>query len=263
MLLAERVAPLAQVGVGVLVPAWWTHRRRLGIRAKTSTKSLAAITTSGLGFAEVVQFTWEAALGDQRLTKADLATLQRAAAAKQSLVRVRGEWVEVRPENLAALLADNGTTATATVGDLLRTGLGLPAINATHGTSVVGVAASGGSRSSSMAPCTITTTRSRHPRGSSERCVRISERGVGWLRFLGRLGLGACLADDMGLGKTAQLLATVLADPVDAPTLVVCPTSVLGNWEREVARFAPHLRVLVHHGASRVRNDADALVRTM
>src|SRR5207248_5104567 len=77
------------------------------------------------------------------------------------------------------------------------------------------------------------------------------ERGTGWLTFLGRLNLGACLADDMGLGKTAQLIATLLADPVDGPTLVVCPVSVLGNWERELARFAPSLEVRTHHGADR------------
>jgi SNF2 family DNA or RNA helicase len=77
------------------------------------------------------------------------------------------------------------------------------------------------------------------------------ERGAGWLAFLGRLGLGACLADDMGLGKTAQLIATLLADPTGQPTLVVCPVSVLGNWQRELSRFAPELRVLVHHGPDR------------
>jgi SNF2 family DNA or RNA helicase len=77
------------------------------------------------------------------------------------------------------------------------------------------------------------------------------ERGVGWMTFLGRLGLGVCLADDMGLGKTAQLIATVLVDRGDGPTLVICPVSVLGNWERELARFAPDLKVLVHHGATR------------
>ena len=65
------------------------------------------------------------------------------------------------------------------------------------------------------------------------------ERGAGWLAFLGRLGLGACLADDMGLGKTAQLIATLLAEPTGQPTLVVCPVSVLGNWQRELLRFAP------------------------
>jgi SNF2 family DNA or RNA helicase len=77
------------------------------------------------------------------------------------------------------------------------------------------------------------------------------QRGTGWLAFLGRLGLGACLADDMGLGKTAQLIATLLADPVEGSTLVVCPVSVLGNWERELARFAPSLDVQTHHGAGR------------
>jgi SNF2 family DNA or RNA helicase len=81
------------------------------------------------------------------------------------------------------------------------------------------------------------------------------ERGTGWLTFLGRLGLGACLADDMGLGKTAQLIAALLADPADGPTLVVCPVSVLGNWERELARFAPTLAVLVHHGPDRHGDD--------
>jgi SNF2 family DNA or RNA helicase len=62
----------------------------------------------------------------------------------------------------------------------------------------------------------------------------------------------------MGLGKTAQLVATILADPAPGPTLVVCPVSVLGNWQRELARFAPGLSVLVHHGATRHAGDADA-----
>ncbi|MFP5579672.1 MAG: DEAD/DEAH box helicase, partial [Acidimicrobiia bacterium] len=56
---------------------------------------------------------------------------------------------------------------------------------------------------------------------------------------------------DMGLGKTAQVIATFLAEPVDAPTLVVCPVSVLGNWSRELERFAPALDVMVHHGPGR------------
>ncbi|HDH27266.1 MAG TPA: DEAD/DEAH box helicase, partial [Actinobacteria bacterium] len=80
------------------------------------------------------------------------------------------------------------------------------------------------------------------------------ERGVGWLGFLGRLGLGSCLADDMGLGKTAQVIASVLVDDVVGPTLVVCPVSVLGNWRSELERFAPALSVLVHHGPGRQRD---------
>jgi len=77
--------------------------------------------------------------------------------------------------------------------------------------------------------------------------------GLGWLRFLGEVGLGGCLADDMGLGKTVQVLA--LLDQVHAtkglPSLVVAPRSLLFNWKTEAARFAPNLRVLEHHGGGR------------
>jgi SNF2 family DNA or RNA helicase len=106
------------------------------------------------------------------------------------------------------------------------------------------------------------------------------ERGLGWLAFLGDLGLGACLADDMGLGKTAQLLALLVDErnraageparqattptatkrrksaPTLAPTLVVCPMSLVGNWQREAARFAPKLSVYVHHGPDRLAGKA-------
>ncbi len=80
-------------------------------------------------------------------------------------------------------------------------------------------------------------------------------RGLAWFRFLERLGLGGCLADDMGLGKTATALAHLLDRP--GPHLVVCPLSVVHNWESEAARFTPSLRVVVHHGAERSRGDAD------
>jgi SNF2 family DNA or RNA helicase len=79
------------------------------------------------------------------------------------------------------------------------------------------------------------------------------------LACLGELGLGACLADDMGLGKTVQVIAHLL-DRAErspgSPSLVLCPTSVLGNWSRELARFAPSLRVAQHHGAGRSLDDA-------
>jgi len=78
--------------------------------------------------------------------------------------------------------------------------------------------------------------------------------GLGWLRFLGEVGLGGCLADDMGLGKTIQVLA--LLDQIHGkkgkPSLVVAPRSLLFNWKTEAARFAPNLRVIEHHGASRL-----------
>jgi SNF2 family DNA or RNA helicase len=84
-------------------------------------------------------------------------------------------------------------------------------------------------------------------------------RGYSWLAFLRRWGLGACLADDMGLGKTIQTLALIQREREvgeKRPVLLICPTSVVGNWKKEAERFTPDLRVLIHHGGQRTRGDA-------
>jgi SNF2 family DNA or RNA helicase len=83
------------------------------------------------------------------------------------------------------------------------------------------------------------------------------ERGLAWLSFLSELGLGGVLADDMGLGKTVTTLALLVHERADAPTLLVCPMSLVGNWRREAARFAPELRVHVHHGSGRDVGEID------
>ncbi|MGZ8749942.1 MAG: DEAD/DEAH box helicase, partial [Pseudonocardia sp.] len=96
------------------------------------------------------------------------------------------------------------------------------------------------------------------PAGFTAQLRPYQQRGVAWLAFLASLGLGACLADDMGLGKTVQLLALEAHDRRDAypgPTLLLCPMSMVGTWEREAARFVPGLRVRAHHGPARPRGD--------
>src|SRR5207237_8730040 len=81
------------------------------------------------------------------------------------------------------------------------------------------------------------------------------QQGVAWLRFVTQLGLGACLADDMGLGKTIQVLALLLclrhAASVrqQAPSLLIIPASLLGNWRNEATRFAPSLKLICLHPA--------------
>src|SRR5256712_8487188 len=83
------------------------------------------------------------------------------------------------------------------------------------------------------------------------------KRGVAWLQYLEQLGLNPCLADDMGLGKTLEVIAHLLKEREEAdgvpPTLVIAPTSVLGNWRKEIERFAPQLRTLVHQGSARLK----------
>ncbi len=256
-LVRDRTEALADIGVALLLPSWWARRGRLGLRARTSSTSVSTpgvVTEAGFGLDELVAFTWEAALGGEPLTDAELSELERAAAAKQQLVRIRGEWAEVDPTEVAAILSRAGQRGRATAAQLLRAGLGLDTLDAPPGARV-DVVATGwlGDLLGDAVHATVT------PVGPVPGFVGelrpYQQRGVGWLSFLGRLGLGACLADDMGLGKTAQLIATVLNDAVPGPTLVVSPVSVLGNWARELERFAPSLSVMVHHGAGRLRGD--------
>ncbi|MGM9932112.1 DEAD/DEAH box helicase [Pradoshia sp.] len=86
------------------------------------------------------------------------------------------------------------------------------------------------------------------------------QQGMSWLLFLREYGFGACLADDMGLGKTIQLISYLLAvreknGPSTSPALIVCPTSVLGNWQKEIERFAPDFKVHLHYGSSRKKGE--------
>ena len=255
----DHTADLEDSGIAVLLPSWWTRGRRLGLRAKTSNSSDdGAVTEAGFSLEQMVEFKWEAALGDRRLTKADLKTLEEAASAKRALVRVRGEWVQVDPAEIEAILRHVGARGEATGAELLRAGLGIDTIAAPHDVEVVGVVAGGALGDLLDEALHSTVSPIPTPDGFVGQLREYQERGVGWLTFLGRLGLGACLADDMGLGKTAQLIATVLADRVDGPTLVVCPVSVLGNWANELERFAPELTVLVHHGPERCRDEGFA-----
>ena len=265
-ILRDRSVPLADAGIRVLLPAWWTHRPRLGARARTKRDTTAgAVTPAGLDMGEIVRFSWEAALDGQRLTKRDLAALAEAARAKRSIVRMRGRWVEVDSSELGSLLDLVGTSSAAPLANLLRAGLGLDDLGTDGAVDVVGVDASGvgwlGSLLDDAAEHDIEPLPT--PAGFDGELRPYQERGAGWLVFLGRLGLGACLADDMGLGKTAQLIATLVADRANGPTLVICPVSVLGNWERELARFAPQLDVLVHHGSARHDHDLPFDVRAI
>jgi len=260
-LLAHRAKLLEDAGIAVLAPGWWTRPVRLGLRAKLKNPRSHDSPGAGsglVGMDSIVAFEWQAALGDRRLTKADLAALRRSAQAKQALVRLRGQWVQIDVERIEQLLSRVGSESSAEARDLLKAGLGLADLDLPSGLEVLDVDATavGWMRTLLDGALHATVEATPTPPGFAGQLRPYQERGVGWLTFLGRLGLGACLADDMGLGKTAQLIAAMIADPADGPTLVVCPVSVLGNWERELARFAPGLRVLVHHGAA--RNSVDA-----
>ena len=267
--LREDATVLAHSGFGVLVPPWWHEpQARLGLRVRArpaaGTPGVPAAAPGKLGLEALCEYEWEVALGGTVLRPEELRELARL---KVPLVQVRGRWVELGPEELTAaleLLEQPAEDRRMTLADLLHASLGLD--GAGEGPPLVEVEAEGwvGDLLASAAERRIEAEPT--PPGFGGDLRPYQERGLAWLRFLGDLGLGACLADDMGLGKTIQLLAVLVAERAAgesrAPTLLVCPMSVVGNWQREAARFAPELRVHVHHGQGRVTGaDLAAAVR--
>lgn len=263
--LSEGAPVLAEAGFGIQLPSWWqAGRARIAARLKATTRSTAAAKAAEarLGLDAIVDFEWQLAIGDTVVTADEIRELARL---KMPLVRVRGQWVELRPDEVAAAVrlvdgARGRAGGTMTAGDVVRVGLGLETTDI--GLPVTGITADGWL--GTLLAANGAGGRST-PRGTPVGFVGVlrpyQERGLAWLESLGSLGLGACLADDMGLGKTAQVLALLVAERA-APTarqsdlerratLVVCPMSVVENWRREAERFAPDLAVHVHHGSER------------
>ncbi|MEU7584820.1 SNF2-related protein [Micromonospora sp. NPDC049230] len=254
--LSEGAPVLHAAGFGVLLPSWWQRRSaRLGARLRARSRTAPGTvggTEAGVGLDALVDYRWEIALGDQPLSAEELAAL---AELKTPLVRLRGRWVELDPGRLAAGLRLLRSAGELSVADLLR--LGLADGEATGALPVLEVTADGALGDLLAGAVERRLTPLDPPPGFQGTLRPYQQRGLAWLAFLRSLGLGGVLADDMGLGKTVQLLALLAGDPPEAgPTLLVCPMSLVGNWQREAARFTPTLRVHVHHGAERARGAA-------
>jgi superfamily II DNA or RNA helicase len=249
---------LSGAGFGVLLPDW-ARKARLGLKLTTrSSSSTAAASSRGsqFGLEDLVEFRYDLALGDDVLSEEELAELARL---KVPLVRVRGQWVELDDRHLkdALKFLTRTRSGTMTAGEVLAAALGgdgagdLPLTEVDADGWLADLLS--GQADERLAPLET-------PDGFHGTLRPYQQRGLSWLSFLGRLGVGAILADDMGLGKTVQLLSLLWAersqpasvgDPSPAPTLLICPMSLTGNWQREAERFTPDLAVYVHHGADR------------
>jgi len=255
---------LEDAGFGVLVPAVWQRRQDLGLTLTVRTAQPAApvLRDNTANRDAIVKYKWGLALGSEFLSEEDLVELARA---KVPLVRLRGRWVHLDPDRLRTGLAflARGGTGEMTAGEAMRflhvvpEGAGELPVTGVDGTGWLADLLTGRlvDRLALVDP----------PRSLKAELRPYQKRGLSWLVFLDRLGVGALLADDMGLGKTVQVLALEALQREEAkrkPTLIVCPMSVLANWRREIERFTPTLSVHVHHGPGRALPDDVDLVLT-
>ncbi|WP_100333169.1 DEAD/DEAH box helicase [Bacillus alkalisoli] len=259
--LIEDSEKLMQVGAFILLPSWWQAVResRLKVKARVTTPKVSG--KSFVGLQSLVNFEWRFSTKNKELSEEEFLALVEQ---NRRLVRIGGEWVALDPSFIHQIrkMMEEAEQKGISFEDLIKN----------SAQSVVGA---DGLDDNAVSDMTIEMTGEVQklfkklyegkevqsfvtPAGFQGELRPYQQHGAGWLMFLRKYGFGACLADDMGLGKTIQLIAYFLTckeEGVDEPVLIVAPTSVLGNWQKELEKFAPSLNVMLHYGGNRAKGD--------
>ncbi|MFC5528232.1 DEAD/DEAH box helicase [Cohnella yongneupensis] len=279
--LAEDSRRLLDAGWNVWLPAWWEAARKKKPRVRAKLEGGTNAGQSLFGLDTLLSFDWRIAIGDAELSEEEFASL---VARGERLVRFRGQWLALDPallEQIRRTMALVDRKSGLSFQDVLQLHLLGEADNAERADGQDG--ASEADRHAAEEAVRLEVELGGHllslvnqigrhndwpalpvPASLKAELRSYQREGYSWLAFLRRFGLGACLADDMGLGKTVQFIAYLLRvkeasdgedQPGTGPALLVCPTSVLGNWQKELRRFAPSLRVMLHYGGRRAQGE--------
>jgi len=248
-LLGPAAEELAGAGIEVL---WPSSMLDGGLKLQAvATPAPEKLMEAGFGLGALLDFRWQLTLGGALLDADEITAL---AEAKRPLIRLRGRWVILDPALLDRLRRPPRTR--------MRTCEALGAVltgSAEIDGETVPVVAEGplADLARQVASIAAAPEPLEPPPGLMATLRPYQQRGLAWLAGMCGAGLGGCLADDMGLGKTIQVIALHLhrRDSKAGPTLVVCPASLLGTWEREVRRFAPDVPVRRYHGGGRHLQD--------
>ena len=258
--LASLIGPAAEELAGAGIEVMWPSSLvdgGLKLRA-VPTPAPGKVTEAGFGLAALLDFRWQLTLDGALLDAGEVAAL---AEAKRPLIRLRGRWVMLDPALLDRLRRPPRTR--------MRVSEALGAVlagSAEIDGETVTVVAEGplADLTAKVADLASAPVQVEPPPGLLATLRPYQRRGLAWLAGMCEAGIGGCLADDMGLGKTIQVIALHLhrREAKAGPTLVVCPASLLGTWEREVRRFSPDVPVRRYHGGGRHLEDlaADEIV---
>ncbi|PWH12670.1 MAG: ATP-dependent helicase [Anaerolineae bacterium] len=254
--LRETAPILEGAGFGILVPPWWNKKgARLGVKVKMKSKTEKG-APGRMTVENLVRYQWKLSLGETELTEEEFRALAKL---KSPLVQIRGQWVSLDAEQIDAAIQfweKHQRDGEISLLEAMRLGLG-------------GEAEAGGlpiddvevddwlkawlEKFNQSGKLEVLP----QPTGLTGQLRPYQQYGYSWLAFLRQWGMGACLADDMGLGKTIQTISLLLWEKETLtpahPALLIAPTSVVTNWERETRRFAPGLKIYIHRGADRLR----------
>jgi SNF2 family DNA or RNA helicase len=250
--LSDYAAILNDSGFKVFLPQFWLEREKRWPKIKTVAKS--SNYSSAFSLSSLVQFDYQLVIGGEPVSEEEWSTLVNA---KAPLVKFRGEWIELDKHNLSTMVdfwhANQDVSKKATILDLVKS-----------------YALEEQIEFDDQLSSFVSKLKNKNgfvlinePEMFIGQLREYQKRGFSWLCFMQEIGMNPCLADDMGLGKTIQVLALLSkekADGVKSPTLLVAPTSVLGNWARESKNFCPTLNCFIHHGSQRP-NDLESFTK--
>jgi len=264
--LTEASETLLALGVDILLPSWWQAMKSASLRVKAKVKgNSSSHRPSFVGLQAMLDYDWRFSMNGVDLSEEEFSQLVEE---KRRLVYIRGRWIKLDPAFIHQIqdLMKKADEEGLSVRDVIEQEL----------FAQEGVEADDLENPKAFAKIQIELNRNWKQMVNSLRDLKelpletvpdtlhgelrpYQQLGTSWLLFLRRYGFGGCLADDMGLGKTVQLITYLLRvkeDETSGPALIICPTSVLGNWQKELERFSPDLSVHLHYGSGRLKGEA-------
>ncbi|MHA1555987.1 MAG: SNF2-related protein, partial [Candidatus Heimdallarchaeota archaeon] len=253
---------LEDQGFGVFLPAWWKNPPKdvdLLLNIQPNGEGAAKTTTGIFRLNSFLNFEWEIAIDGTQLS---IEEFEKLAELRVPFVRIRGQWIKIDQERINQMLdLIKNKYKRKTISSIEALQLAMTEEYDEDSLFDLSVDETPAFRNftkrigaSSKIELLLT------PENFQGELRHYQIEGFSWMNFLQDYGFGVCLADDMGLGKTIQLIALLLQTknqritPLN-PSLLICPMSIVGNWLREINRFAPSLNALVYHGSERPNSE--------
>lgn len=267
LFLTDASETLLALGIEILLPSWWQAMKNANLKVKAKLKGSPQRGQTFVGLDAMLDYNWRFSMNGVELSEEEFNALVEE---KRRLVYIRGRWIKLDPgfvrqiQDLMKKAEKEGLHIRDVIEqELLQAGEDDEVKTAEEEKELVRVQIElnrhwqqmlGQLRDLKSIPET------QMPEAFRGELRPYQKQGMDWLLFLRQYGFGAILADDMGLGKTIQLLAYLLSvkenEAAPGPALIICPTSVLGNWQKEIERFAPDLQVYLHYGSNRLKEEA-------
>ncbi|WP_066296932.1 DEAD/DEAH box helicase [Bacillus sp. FJAT-29937] len=264
--LTEASETLLSLGIDILLPSWWLVMKNASLKVKARLKGQSTShRPSFVGLQAMLDYDWRISMNGVDLSEDEFNSMVEE---KRRLVYIRGRWIKLDPGFVRQIqdLMKKAEKEGLHVRDLIEQEL--LADDSDQDDELENPKA--------FARIQIEMNRQWKQMVKQLRDVKdipleevpsafqgdlrpYQKLGMSWLLFLRKYGFGACLADDMGLGKTIQLISYLLKvkeeEADSGPALIICPTSVLGNWQKEIERFAPGLNTYLHYGGNRPKGE--------